>query len=327
MPLDSGAVAQFDAAVTTGRGRTLADRVPVTLNPEGSIGAALREVREARELSLEQISALTRVRPAHLQAIEALDVDKLPSRPFAIGYVRAYAQALQLNADEVVARFRTEAPEPEEALRAPVGVRHNTSRRFGSLAAVAVFLTLGVVIWNFARHAVTEAPLAVETPREASVATPPKPTAGPAVLGAPLPAPPEASTPAPYETPGLAAANAAGGSADAAIAAAAAAKAAGPTAADPNLVGQPFRAGGTIYGAPSGNVILQARNSTAIIVRGGDTVYFARQLAAGEAWRAPPGVRGLTVDVGAPASVQVFVGGISKGVLSQPTTTLSAFGG
>ena len=49
--------------------------------------------------------------------------------------------------------------------------------------------------------------------------------------------------------------------------------------------------------------------------------------AAAQPAAAPPGVRGLTVDVGAPASVQVFVGGVSKGVLSQPTTTLSAFGG
>jgi cytoskeletal protein RodZ len=327
MPLDSGAVASFDALGDAGYARAPGEIVPITLNPAGDVGSALREVREARGLSLEQVSATTRVRPAHIAAIESLDLAALPSRPFAIGYVRAYAQALKLDAEAVVARFKLEAPDPESGLRAPVGVRHEARPRFGSLAAMAVVLALAVVGWNIARHAMSQAPREGEETREIASAAPPRPTDSTPTIGAPLPAPPEASTPDPYVTPGLEAANAAGGSADAAIAAHAAAQAAATKNVGP--VGHPFVAAGTIYGdaATASGLILQAKRPTPIIVHSADgKVYFARQLAAGEAWRAPA-LKGLIVDTGNPADLEAFVGGVSKGVLTQPTTPLSTLGG
>jgi hypothetical protein len=59
------------------------------------------------------------------------------------------------------------------------------------------------------------------------------------------------------------------------------------------------------------------------VVRGpGGVVYFARQLAPGEAWRAPA-IGGLTVDVSDPAATEVFVAGLSKGPLAQAQTPLA----
>ena len=77
--------------------------------------------RESLDLAIEDIAQATRVRAAHVAALEAFDLDKLPARPFAIGYVRAYALALGLDADAVVARFRAEAPDLDTGLRAPRG--------------------------------------------------------------------------------------------------------------------------------------------------------------------------------------------------------------
>ncbi|MGI8839624.1 MAG: RodZ domain-containing protein [Caulobacteraceae bacterium] len=85
-------------------------------------------------------------------------------------------------------------------------------------------------------------------------------------------------------------------------------------------------AAGTIYGpaAPGAGIILQAMKPTSLIVRGaGGAVYFARQLSAGQAWRAPA-LAGLTVDAGSPAAVEVFVGGLSRGPLTSAQTPLSA---
>lgn len=328
MPLDTGAVANFDALSNTGYARSPVELVPVTLNPDGDIGAALREVREARGLSLEQVAAATRVRPAHITAIENFDLDSLPSRPFAIGYVRAYAQALRLDAEAVVARFKAQAPEVDTNLRTPIGVRHEAQPRFGSLAAVAVLIALGVIGWNIARHAMAHAPRDAESPREVAAAAAPQPTDVTPTIGAPLPPPPEASTPDPYVTPGLGAANAAGGSADAAIAAQAAAKAnARPNDVGP--VGHPFVPAGTIFGdaATGSGLILQARKATPIIVHGpSGAVYFARQLSAGQAWRAPA-VKGLTVEVGNPSDVEVFAAGASKGLLTESPASLGKYGG
>jgi len=54
---------------------------------------------------------------------------------------------------------------------------------------------------------------------------------------------------------------------------------------------------------------------------GGTTVVFARELAAGEAWRAPAS-SGLTIEVGNPTSVEIYVGGLARGVLLSPATAL-----
>ena len=62
-------------------------------------------------------------------------------------------------------------------------------------------------------------------------------------------------------------------------------------------------------------------------MRGADgSVYFARQLAKGEAYRAPP-LSGLVVDVSEPPAFQVFVDGRSRGLLSANQTSLSRLAG
>jgi hypothetical protein len=89
--------------------------------------------------------------------------------------------------------------------------------------------------------------------------------------------------------------------------------------------GAPFKPTGATYGASGSNqgLVLEARSPTTLIVRGpGGTVYFARQLAAGEAWRAPA-MEGLTVEAGAPSAVEVFVGGALRGVLAQSQAPVS----
>jgi cytoskeleton protein RodZ len=121
-----------------------------------------------------------------------------------------------------------------------------------------------------------------------------------------LPAPPEAAAPPTYETPGLATSPAA--------------------AADADPVGESFVPAGAVYGAPAAGarVILQVRKSTSLVVRGDGGIVFARQMAAGEAWRAPPSA-GLVVDAGNPASTEVFVDGLSRGKLTEGRTPLDSF--
>ena len=72
---------------------------------------------------------------------------------------------------------------------------------------------------------------------------------------------------------------------------------------------------------------MQALKPAALIIRGADgSVYFARQLAPGEAYRAPQ-VAGLTIDVSEPQDFQVFVGGQSTGVLPAAQVLVSRLAG
>jgi cytoskeleton protein RodZ len=300
MPLDAGAFAETSGGLSPVDGRSRLRPIVVRLSAEGNVGAALKAARESLDLAVEDIAQATRVRAAHVASLEAFDFNALPARPFVVGYVRAYARALGLETEAVVARFRQEAPDVDDRLRAPSGLSGH-GRRFGVLALAVVLLVVAVVGWNIMRHAAV-APRHVSRP--AVRAAPARADLGPTVLGAPLPAPPEAAAPPTYETPGLAAT---------------------PAVADPDPVGAPFIRAGAIYGAAAAgaHVILQARKPTSLVVRGDGGILFARQMAAGEAWRAPESA-GLVADVGNPASMEVFVDGLSRGDLSQPRTPLDS---
>jgi cytoskeletal protein RodZ len=314
MPLDTGAFADG-----SGNGQTPAPARPrVVLDTSVDVGAALRLARQSLGLSLADISETTRVRERHLAAIESGLTDQLPSRPFTVGYVHAYAKALGADADATAARYRTEFPSPDDALHTPVGVRHNRTgggrnRLLIGFVAIAVVAVVG---WNVTRH-VTIHPAAKPPPvpatRAAAVARVNSAQNGPFSVDAPLPAPPEATAPAPYITPVV--------GSDAASNAIAAKPAA--DAAPTNFVAQ-----GAIYGAAAGasSLIIQAKKSISLEVRGpGNVVYFARQLAAGEAYRVPA-LPGLTAEVSNPASAELYQGGVSKGPFTAAQMPLNTAG-
>ena len=123
MPLDTGGVANFGLSAEGQRqaNRRAAPIPDIDTGPD--IGAALKAVREFRSLDLQQLADTTRIRRAYLSAIEEMRLEELPSRPFTIGYIRAYAVALGLDGDEAVERFRREEPVPDTRLRAPIGVQ------------------------------------------------------------------------------------------------------------------------------------------------------------------------------------------------------------
>ncbi|HEY1560670.1 MAG TPA: helix-turn-helix transcriptional regulator [Caulobacteraceae bacterium] len=296
----------------------------LVLSEDGHVGEALRRARESLDLGIEDIALATHIRAPSIAAIETLSLDALPSRPFAVGYVKAYARALGLDQEAVVARFRREAPGEELDLRPPLGVRLRRSAGLRRLAAALAIVCAALAGWNFMVRLRAAPPRpAAYAPRLAQKAGP---LPGPAILGPPLPAPPEATTPPPYETPGLAAATAATGP-DAAAAAtariAAEAEAARPANSVP--LGSPFVAhGAAIYGAPApGGVVLQAIRPLTLVVRDGAQVTFARALSAGEAWRAPA-LAGQVADVDDPAAMEAFVGGKAIGPLTASQTAVGS---
>jgi len=292
------------------------------------IGQALREIRTARGLSLEAVADTTRVRRAYLADIEAMRLDRLPSRPFTIGYIRAYAEALGLDGEAAVERFKAEEPDLDEPLHAPVGVGEVSDPRMAAIIAGVVVLLVAIVLWNIAQRAMlANAPPPPTASAKAAAAALVTPATGTVALGAPLPAPVESTTPPLYQTPGLPDDAAERGSGP--ISAAPPKpnlKPDGEPMVDPAMLSPVFVATGKIYGAPAGqpsNLTLQALKSASLIVRGADgSIYFARQFGPGEAFRAPL-VTGLTADVSEPTNFQVFVGGQSKGVLPAAQTSLT----
>ncbi len=69
--------------------------------PESYTGETLRRIREERSISLDSIADITKIRKVHLDCIEHDNFSFLPAPVFLKGFLRAYAQCLALNPEEV----------------------------------------------------------------------------------------------------------------------------------------------------------------------------------------------------------------------------------
>ncbi|MGB0478220.1 MAG: helix-turn-helix domain-containing protein [Parvibaculales bacterium] len=76
------------------------------------IGGILRDAREAANATLDDISALLKIRSDHLQALENDDFERLPGSVYAIGFIRTYATHLELNAGELIERYKAAVAVP-----------------------------------------------------------------------------------------------------------------------------------------------------------------------------------------------------------------------
>ena len=68
----------------------------------GEFGDKFRKTRETKELSLEDVSNVTKINRRMLQAIEEEHFDQLPGGVFNRGFIRAYAKHLGLNPEDAV---------------------------------------------------------------------------------------------------------------------------------------------------------------------------------------------------------------------------------
>ena len=85
------------------------------MQPGSAFGPRLRHERERRELSLKAIADDTKISRSLLEALERDDVSRWPTGIFRRAFVRSYAEAIGLNADEVVREFGERFPDPEHS--------------------------------------------------------------------------------------------------------------------------------------------------------------------------------------------------------------------
>lgn len=70
-----------------------------------TLGQYLIRERKMREIDLEEIINKTRIRRNYLQALEKDELEMLPPRPFVYGFLKAYAQYVGLDGDDLVTRY------------------------------------------------------------------------------------------------------------------------------------------------------------------------------------------------------------------------------
>ncbi|MCH4157019.1 MAG: DUF4115 domain-containing protein [Acidaminococcaceae bacterium] len=84
---------------------------------ENLIGKTLREAREAKGLTLIQVSDATRISKAYLQAVEEDAYQKIPGEVFVKGVLRGYGNFLGLDGTKLVEQYKilAQGMRPEEA--------------------------------------------------------------------------------------------------------------------------------------------------------------------------------------------------------------------
>ena len=74
------------------------------------VGARLRAAREAKQISLREIAATTKISVSALEALEENDVAQLPGGIFTRAFVRSYATEVGLDPEEVIRDFLAQVP-------------------------------------------------------------------------------------------------------------------------------------------------------------------------------------------------------------------------
>ena len=99
-----------------------------------TVGEQLREARLRRKIPLEQAAQATHIRLHYLEAIEAGDIKTLPSPAQARGFIRAYADYLDLNAVELLAAFQAESDQSNGRKKEEASLLAENSERISSHA-------------------------------------------------------------------------------------------------------------------------------------------------------------------------------------------------
>src|SRR5262247_3452733 len=170
-----------------------------------SLGLYLRGLREAKGMSLDDISRSIRVGRRHLEALEEDTLAELPAPVFVKGFIRAYCDYLECSPDHALALYRETTGEPAPAHGPARPLPSTRSRRAGPLViSIILFVALGLSLLALrlglqsSRRGV---PPAAVSRAEAQTTSPVPPSSPSGSAKAP------AATPAPIDPPAAAAAS------------------------------------------------------------------------------------------------------------------------
>ena len=277
--------------------------------PLETVGQDLRAARLRRGDDLATVSRSLKIRKDHLEAVEEDDLESLPGRTYAIGFVRSYATYLGLDTTATVARFKQEiAGRHEEHPTSAPTLQDDDGRRlpYGwRIVAGIVVLALVYGAWHL-----LSAGSATQTVPLPPVLTPPHVAAAPAPVE-PAPAPDnttvDARTPPADPAPAPQTAKPQPDN-QAALAPAAPSPAAAVPAVPDASPGQTF--GNQNKGV---RVVLRARGDTHIEVRGQDgMVYINRNVKAGDSYKVP-NIVGLSLSSSNAGAVELDLDGLAMG--------------
>ncbi|AAP10706.1 MULTISPECIES: helix-turn-helix domain-containing protein [Bacillus] len=123
------------------------------------LGQKLKEAREAKGLSIDQLHEITKIQKRHLVAIEEGNYDVLPGAFYARAFIKQYADAVGLNGEELLVEHQSTIPQSEkrEVPQVSTGQKTQETMQKSSSWPIAdhmpkilvalLVIAVGVVIW------------------------------------------------------------------------------------------------------------------------------------------------------------------------------------
>jgi len=300
--------------------REISDEVDAPLD---TVGLDLRAARQRRGDDLAMVSKALKIRKDHLEALEESNIQALPGRTYAIGFVRSYAEYLGLDPTQCVERFKAEIAGRDQAgdeVRFPELVED--SKLPHGTVIFLVLLLIGVVYGGYylsvsADRLLTQpvSPVPERLASEANGAAGPSAEAPSTGAGTQSPVPATAEPASPSAASGVAAETAAGA----------------PPEADESSAGiddEPDTAGdaaveaelpeGRVFGIRNKDprIVVRVHQLVRVLVQGPDgTVFINRVLRPGDTYRVPNYV-GLMLTTSNGGAVELVLDGTSMGFAS-----------
>jgi cytoskeleton protein RodZ len=115
------------------------------------LGLLLKQKREEKKVTLEEVSLATKIGVRILQALEEGDLEKLPPKAFVRGFVQSYARYLGLDVKEILNRFQeTEGTTNPKSIPIPQANRLERELPHGLkniITGIAIVLTIiGIIV-------------------------------------------------------------------------------------------------------------------------------------------------------------------------------------
>ena len=111
------------------------------------LGALLKNEREKRGFSYEQLAQITRLRKHFLEAMENEEWESLPPSVFVKGFIRSYAKALGLEEEKLLDLYKSVVPED---VAPPTPIIEPKKPKRGIIIVLALFLgalALTLYLW------------------------------------------------------------------------------------------------------------------------------------------------------------------------------------
>lgn len=109
------------------------------------IGQILKEEREAKNLTLDDIQDMTKIQKRYLQAIEDNEFHRLPGRFYARAFIKEYALVLGLDPNTLLSYFDAENVQQEETVQY-ANVRRSRRATAAKSKSILSFLPTVIVI-------------------------------------------------------------------------------------------------------------------------------------------------------------------------------------